>query len=244
MNITRIKKKLRRRTNRIIRNIVTKNDHLHFVASKISFQLSVCFQKKINKIPFFIFKQIGPENCTIDLGSNIGNVIADLTNIENTTIYCFEPNPDAANVHEKRFLNSKANVKLIQKAAGLTNSSIKMYFPTEYSKNPIDFSVSSTTVENKSNIAYNDNYILVECVNFPEFLISLTIPVILLKIDIEGAEVGLLNKLIDFKLTNKVKYIFVETHQKQMDDEYRMNLNILLERIKNEKLNNIYTNWI
>lgn len=64
-----------------------------------------------------------------------------------------------------------------------------------------------------------------------------------LKIDVEGAEFGILEKLITEKLYTKIKYIACETHERFFSDgEERMNK--MRKLIKEKGIKNIFLDWV
>jgi len=65
----------------------------------------------------------------------------------------------------------------------------------------------------------------------------------ILKIDIEGAECELLERLMDEDLLADIPYVFVETHEKKIPS-LRLPTQKMIERAKNLKLDNINFNWI
>ena len=80
-------------------------------------------------------------------------------------------------------------------------------------------------------------------VNLCDFLKVFKKKIKVLKIDIEGAEVDLLNDLIDDGLTRDISYIFVETHEKKIPS-LRGTTIALKKRIEEENYSNINLNWI
>ena len=58
----------------------------------------------------------------------------------------------------------------------------------------------------------------VEEIDFAEFLHSLNNNIEIIKIDIEGFEIELINHLIDEKCLKKINKIYLETHEKKFTD--------------------------
>ena len=65
----------------------------------------------------------------------------------------------------------------------------------------------------------------------------------LLKMDIEGSEIEILNKIIDLNMHVKIKYIFVETHER-FSHKLGLETAKLKLRIKNLNINNINLDWV
>jgi hypothetical protein len=70
----------------------------------------------------------------------------------------------------------------------------------------------------------------VECIDLASFIRELGRPVTLLKMDIEGAEVPVLNRMIDTGAIDEVQLAIVETHER-FSDELANATNALRERL-------------
>lgn len=185
---------------------------------------------------------IEPGDCVIDCGANIG----EMTNIfqsNGATVIAFEPNKYAFKILEERFKNN-SRVKTINKGvAGNKSSGIrKLFLHEEAEKNQVMYSTGSSILKDKNNVD-KDTFAEAEFINLCNFLKLFAKKVKLLKIDIEGAEVELLNDLIDEGLLRDIKYVFVETHEEKIPT-LRESTNELRERIKKENYTNINLNWI
>jgi len=88
-----------------------------------------------------------------------------------------------------------------------------------------------------------DHYIEVNLVNLSEFIAKLNSPIKVLKIDIEGAEIEVLNKLIDTRQYEKIGKILVETHETKITSQVE-ELKTLKGRIKKLGIRNINLNWL
>ncbi len=65
----------------------------------------------------------------------------------------------------------------------------------------------------------------------------------ILKIDIEGAECELLEKIINTKLYKKIKHIYVETHDHKIP-ELKSKTDTIRKLIKQNGIKNINLDWI
>lgn len=148
---------------------------------------------------------------SIDLGANIGEYSQILAK-RAKRVYAFEPDPWAL---EQLRANTAHldNVEIIEAAAGTCEASVKLYRHPEFADDPIMNSQSSSVVSDKSNISRND-YFEVPQVDVIEFMRNLDQDVGVLKVDIEGAEVDLFEKLFyEPDVLSKIHYIFAETHE-------------------------------
>jgi len=158
-----------------------------------------------------LFNALSSNDIVIDCGANVGKVTKRMAK-SGATVYAFEPDPNAFRELEKSFANVQ-NVHLVNKAVSDHSGRVKLYFNDRYNEDPKKWSVGSTLVEGKPHID-KLNFVEVEVVDFVEFINSLNKPVTLLKMDIEGEEVKVLNKLIDAGLAKNIKSILVETHER------------------------------
>jgi len=178
----------------------------------------------------------------IDCGANVGNITEYFQSL-GAIVIAFEPNKFAFDILQERFKNNK-RVKCVQKGvSGKKGTGTKKLFLHERAKeNQILWSTGSSIIKDKGNVNEHD-YIDVEMVDLCAFLKFLKREVKVLKIDIEGAEVELLNDLMDEGLLRKIPYIFVETHEEKAPSLYDTTKK-LKQRIKDENYSNINLNWI
>ncbi|AWL10332.1 hypothetical protein HME7025_02492 [Aquirufa nivalisilvae] len=222
-----------------IRVIIELNFNVHLVFSKIAFSIRNIFQFNIHRVPFFISKELNSNSVVIDCGANVGAIMKPLLKYE-PSIYCFEPNPVAFKQLSEN-LGTAPNLHLINKAVGIETKTAKLYLHKEAEQNELLFSVSSSLLSSKPNVD-NSNFYEVEVLNFLDFLKSLGKNIQILKVDIEGAEVELINALLDAGLDKKIQYIFVETHENTIPDLVESTLQ-LKKRTFQMNVNNIYYNW-
>lgn len=184
---------------------------------------------------------IEPGDVVIDCGANIG-IVTDHFRRLGATVYAFEPNPTAFTALKMNFAN-EPNIFCIKKGvASPEQSGLGKLFLHEHAEiDQLMYSTGSSTNPDKENVNIN-NYIEVELIDLCKFIKDLGVPIKFLKIDIEGAEIELLNALIDQRLTEDIEHIFVETHEKKIPS-LRAPLELLKEKIKDKKITNIDLTW-
>jgi len=64
----------------------------------------------------------------------------------------------------------------------------------------------------------------------------------LIKMDIEGSEVSIIERLIETELIHKIKYLFVETHEKQIP-ELLDRTTMIRRKISDLKIRNANLHW-
>ena len=82
----------------------------------------------------------------------------------------------------------------------------------------------------------------VEQVDFEEFIKSFEREIDLVKMDIEGAEVAILEKLLESPVLGLIKHLFVETHEAQIP-ELGPRSEAIRARVKAQGLTKINLDW-
>ena len=187
-----------------------------------------------------ILSKIKPGDIVVDCGANVGDVTGYFAS-KRAQVYSFEPDPNAFGVLCKRF-EKTYNVKCLKKGVWKENAKMKLFQHAETSVEGVPWTVSSSIVQEKRNVN-QDKYVEVELIDLSEFLRELNQPIKVLKIDIEGAEIEVLNKLIDDGIYKNVIYILVETHEKKIPEQEK-ELRLLKNKIHTLGIKNINLNWL
>ena len=148
----------------------------------------------------------------LDCGANVGN-ITSVFNRFGCIVYSFEPTSYTFEILERRYKNME-KIHCIKKAVGISNGIQKLYHHEWSEHNEVYWSDGNSLISEKSNVNKND-YEEVEIIDLVEFINSLDKEIALIKIDIEGAEIELLNHLIDTGVISKIKKIICEIHDKK-----------------------------
>ncbi|HEX7718867.1 MAG TPA: FkbM family methyltransferase [Woeseiaceae bacterium] len=158
--------------------------------------------------------ELKPGDIAIDCGANVGKFTVPMART-GADVYAFEPNPDAY----ARLVENTAeypNVHAVQAAVTTVPGPVKLFLHRYAEDDPVHFSSGSSLVGSKRNVR-TDRYTMVEGVQFTEFLKGLgDRRVRLLKMDIEGAEVDVLNQLLDEGLHEMIDQSFIEVHDRQI----------------------------
>lgn len=189
----------------------------------------------INKI----LKNLKKGDIFIDCGANIGQETLPAANL-GAIVFAFEPDPNAFNVLKKNSANY-SNITIIAKAVGHQYGKFKLYFHQNADNDPVKWSTGSSILNFKSNIN-KEHFIEVEVIDLVEFIESLGKEIKVLKIDVEGAEPEIIEKIIESEVYKKIGKIFVETHEHKIPEIEDKILEIKA-KIKNLKIKNIDLNW-
>ncbi|AXO14268.1 FkbM family methyltransferase [Thalassospira indica] len=187
--------------------------HLPGVYSKIrqfryeKYVLPVEFMKHV--------KKLSPSDLTIDVGANVG-LVSECIARRGVRVIAFEPNSSAFSklqIVAKKY----PNIEPRNEAAGVNNQETKLYLHRNVASTTEDLTQASSLLDGKPNVS-RENFELINEVDFSEFLRALNEPVELIKIDIEGYEIQLLNHLLDTKMVDKVGAFYVETHERKFKE--------------------------
>ena len=147
----------------------------------------------------------------IDLGANVGVYTRKMASGTKRVI-AFEPDPWTVGVLEANVADLD-NVRIEKIAAGTCDRTVLLYRHSRFEQDPIFHTESSSVVASKNNVALEKS-VEVRQIDFIRYLEDIGEEIGILKIDIEGAEVDLLEALFDRSdILRRIDYIFAETHE-------------------------------
>jgi FkbM family methyltransferase len=152
-----------------------------------------------------------PGDLAVDLGANVGLFTARMA-ASGADVVAFEPDPHAFALLQAR-VGSLPNVTLIPAAAGDKAGTFTLYRHKDFDNQPDHRTTASSIVTGKHKMDESTG-LAVEVIDFAAWLAVQNRQVALLKIDIEGAEVALLERLLATPQANLVARAFVETHER------------------------------
>ncbi|MEY8838736.1 FkbM family methyltransferase [Cribrihabitans sp. XS_ASV171] len=159
-----------------------------------------------------------PGDVVVDCGANVGDVTAVLA-ATGATVHCFEPDPYAWEILSGRFAEAP-NVHLHNKAVGVAAGSVQLMRSDAFDDDPRGKTVMSTTLPGGRGISA-EAAVEVEMIDFPAFLSGLVDEaggIAMLKMDIEGAELDILEAMEKQQLFDPIRVTLVETHEKKFPD--------------------------
>ena len=162
-----------------------------------------------------ICSMLKPGDCVLDCGANVGEVTVPLART-GAEVHAFEPDPFAFEKLTKA-TQDLPNVTLHNAEVGVSAGSIKLMRASNFADNPRGASVKSTVIAGGRMINEDDgNTIDVALVSLPDFLAELHSKhgeLAFLKMDIEGAELDILELMLERELFDKVRLTVAETHE-------------------------------
>ena len=148
---------------------------------------------------------------SIDLGANVGEYTARMAD-KASKVVAFEPDPWTV-TKLRDAVKDRSNVTIIEAAAGTEDGTIRFFRHEDFDADRVVKSQSGTVYAEKDNVDASVA-IDVDQIDFLAFLRGLEGEIGVIKMDIEGAEVDLLEQLFDSPdVLERVCYIFVETHE-------------------------------
>jgi FkbM family methyltransferase len=159
-----------------------------------------------------------PADVVVDCGANRGDITAALA-ATGATVHAFEPDPFNLDRLRDRFAGV-ANVRLHAAAVGTAVGSVRLMRASNWDDNPDQASVKSTVVTGGHRID-DAAGIDVDCIDFPAFLQGLVAAhgeVAFVKLDIEGAELDLLEAMQRDRLFDRIRLTVAETHERKFKD--------------------------
>jgi len=206
--------------------------------------------KKVSTINFTdrdggnIEVSLSPGDIVVDCGANVGDVSAAFAN-HGAIVIAFEPNGIAFKTLKERFTTC-SNVKCYNSAVSNESGVGKLYLHENASSDPLTYSTGSSLESAKENVNDND-FEEVKLVDLSEAIENITKTfkrsIHVLKIDIEGAECKVMEKLMDKGLLSDIKHVFVETHEIK-NPAFARDTKKMIERATKEGLTNVNFNWI
>ncbi len=183
---------------------------------------------------------LGPGSVAIDCGANVGD-ISFVLGKTGASVYAFEPNPYAYEALVKR-VGDFANVTCLNKGVWDRNTTAPLYFHREAGDNEEFWSFASSIFSTKGNVDPSRS-VETELIDLTAFIENLGQPVDLLKIDIEGAECEVLEKMIARNLHEKVKLTLVETHDRKIPG-LKEKTDHVRALIREKGIDNIRLSWL
>ncbi len=183
----------------------------------------------------------------IDCGANTGQVLISFLD-KNNDLEChiFEPQPELENPLKQLIKDrADASITFYNKAVWIKNEPLDFYLATEWGDN---FKGGSTLLSNHNqNLSKVDfeKPVQVNAIDFDEWFQDTIKPTkddyIILKMDIEGAEYLVLEKMVQSKSISFVSELVIEFHHQMSEDVSEEQHNRLVQELNSqEQLRLIY----
>ena len=219
-----------------------RNRSRHFFSRFFDYRNSHRLKKQI----IYRYPELGNQSrkgVVLDVGANVGDFTDACLDL-GFSVVAVEPHPDALAYLQHR-MRKKPNVEIL--AVGLSNISGKSFLYThpDHTKDPIATSISASTISEKFN--HEATRFEIKLMTLEQILND-NHEFEIVKIDIEGAEMLLIDSIIHN--APKIKKLLLETHERFMlntknSEQYRVSLNKLNVFIQENNLGKDWlTDWI
>lgn len=156
-----------------------------------------------------ILKGAGPSDICFDFGANVGEVSQRIA-ATGCQVIAYEPDPDTFAILSEN-MKSMENVTCRNAAVSAETGEVSIYRAPDFASDPIEKSVSTSMVRTKNNVDPS-SAITVAADGICDIIDQAGSDIFIVKMDIEGAEIEVLQKLFASPQIHKIKYLFVETH--------------------------------
>ena len=184
--------------------------------------------------------KLGKKSLVLDCGANVGH-ITKLFASTGATVISFEPDPVAFKELLKRCGRNK-NVSLIQKGVWNQNSTIQLYTHKESAGDEASFTVGSSIVAEKINVDPSKAQ-SIEVIDLVAFMQQQKRKIDLVKLDVEGAEIDILKKILATGSHTLFDRMYVETHETKIPSQ-QQELAAIKDEMRKKGITNIKLNWI
>ena len=187
--------------------------------------------------------RIEPGDILIDCGANVGDITSRFART-GAVVHAFEPGPRAFRILRRRFANVPS---VICHNEGVLDRECELSFhvPRAHGAwDDVDTTVSGSLMGEALSSSVPTDDVVVRCISLAEFIFGLASKVRLLKLDVEGAEIAVLNDLIDKGAIHRIEHVIAETHEAQMPELGAVTQE-LRKRVEREGLaSKIQLDWI
>ena len=159
-----------------------------------------------------------PGDLAVDCGANIGMVTERLA-AKGADVVAFEPDPFAFTTLEQKFA-STLNVTLVNAAIGVGSGTVRLMRADNFGDNPEGASVKSTILGGGRPID-SENAVEVPLIDFPSWVadqVKARGEVAFIKMDIEGAELDILEEMDGKHLFQNIRCLVAEAHERKFKD--------------------------
>lgn len=159
-----------------------------------------------------------PGDLAVDCGANVGTVTGVLA-ASGADVVSFEPDPYAFAELTRKFAEAP-RVELVNAAVGARAGQVRLMRAANFAERPAGASVKSTIVEGGRMIDEAQG-IEVPLIDLPAWLearIGAGRDIAFLKMDIEGAELELLEEMDRRGLIGRIRCLVAETHERKFRD--------------------------
>lgn len=165
-----------------------------------------------------IVSMLQPGDVVLDCGANVGAVCEPLAQ-SGATVHAFEPDPYAFEQLSQR-VGGYDNVTLHNVAVGTRAGTVQLQRAAGFDDDPAKNSVKSTILDGGRSTDGGET-VDVELIDFPALVRDILAQhgtIAFLKMDIEGAELELIETMFAADMFDPIRLTVVETHEKKFKE--------------------------
>jgi FkbM family methyltransferase len=187
---------------------------------------------------------LGPQDLVYDCGANLGEV-SGLLAPSGAQIIAYEPDPYCVNRLQTRFAGVE-NVQIRAEAVGTAPAQLPFYRHRKFGKSDYE-TQAGTLVTGNANVDYDSPAVMVPQIDLIaelERAIADHGRISVLKLDIEGAELDIIEAMLDRNLFDHIRMALVETHEQQFPDLAERSLALKARIAARYAPEHVNTEWI
>ena len=186
-----------------------------------------------------LIRRLKPGDVALDCGANVG-ILTNKLAATGATVHAFEPDPYS---FEQLVSNTKGrpNVHLYNAAVGIETKPVRLFRSPDFELDPHKHSISSSVFGDKKNVT-SKNFVDVEQIDIIAFVQRLPMHVAITKMDIEGAEVPILEEMLRSDVVDNFGFVFVETHESRIPSLVERTSQIR-RLVSDKKLDRVFLDW-
>lgn len=193
-------------------------------------------EQQFNKV----LSNLSANDIAFDLGANYGNISRRIAKT-GAVVHAYEPDP-LTFLKLQENLKEFENVRLHNSACGDADGTMTLYQQIDRFNGNHPLLSEGASIYNQGRHIDPSTEREVPICDFTRIIKEADREIALVKIDIEGAEVPLLEKLLDEGLHNRIKHLFVETHERGFPHLFERYM-ALRKKIKRAGIKHINLDW-
>ena len=178
--------------------------------------------------------EVQPKDTIIDCGANVGHYVTRFART-GARVIAFEPDPTAFSALSRRFKRIPS-ITCVNRGVMDRECTLRLRVPAAWDGvDELGATIASSFFADETSGLEVERYVDVDCVDLADFILSNQLHVRLLKLDIEGAEIAVLNRLIATRAVDQIDLIVAETHE-ELIPKLHKETKALRERVEREGL--------
>jgi FkbM family methyltransferase len=186
-----------------------------------------------------VFESISDGDVCLDCGCNAGSV-SDVFLHKGAFVYAFEPHPYLFQLLSEKY-HAADRVKLFDKAVWDRNTRMELHVQKVKKTGVVN--LEGTSLFGDRVDAHVEPKCNVEVIDIVEFISNIGRRVKVLKIDVEGAEFEIIDKILNEEVYKRIDHVFCEVHPHFFTDGPER-LKQLQTKIYTKGVTNIHLDWV